>query len=330
MSTDLIALPQNANLPAFLQDTQLDNSELTSRVGAGFPFLSIKGKVFTVQRGDESTVIMNPKDPDSTAQAIEVVIVKANPNNSKTYYIADYVEGSVAEPDCMSSDGISPDPRSPSPQATKCAICPMNRWGSKVGEDGKERKACQDNARVAIVPSGQINDPMLLRVPPASLKALGEYGDALKKRGVPFYGVVTKLAFDAAAATPKLVFKAVNYVTAEQYAEITALRDSELVQRIVGLGEQQDALPAGAPPAHIAAPTPAVPSPSETAAVAKPAARKPAPKPAPAPAPAPAATEAPPPPPKVEATSPAVVSGLPAAADATLAEVEALLSTIDD
>jgi len=331
MSNDLIAIQSGlpAHLAAFAGAG--GNSELTGHGSVGFPFCSIKGKVFTVSRGGEQTVIMSPHDPDAPASSIEVVLIRANPKNSKTYYAASYVEGSDGAPDCTSSDGIKPDSNVENPQSGSCATCPHNVWGSKMSEDGKKLKACQDNVRVAIAAPGQLNDPMLLRVPPASIKPLVEYGSALEKRGVPFYAVVTKLGFDMTQSSPKLTLKAVAYATAEDFEQAKQMRESDLVQSIIGLGGfggGDDVLPAGPAPAHVAAAPAqtaapaATPAPAPTAATVKPAAKKAAAKPAAEPA-------APAPAPKVQATDTAAVSGVAGAAAAALAEVEAYLSTLD-
>ena len=326
MSTDLVAL--KANLPAHLAHLagQALNSDLTGHAGAGFPSMSIKGKVFTLVRGDERTLLMNPNDPDSPASTIEVIILKANPKNSKTFYAEAYVDGSDAKPTCQSSDGIKPDADAADPQAKTCAACPKNVWGSRIGDNGTKGKACQDNARIAIAAPDAINDPMLLRIPPATLKPLSEYGAALQKRGVPYNAVVTKLGFDHTQATPKLTFKAVNYVTAEQFAEVQAQVDSDVVQQIVGLQPMPSRgpddgfeMPAGTPPAA-AEPPKAAPA-------------KPAPKAAPAKAPAKpkAPVEEVIPEPEVEAVS----SDVAAAAnddgdDGLLGDIDKMLGALDD
>ena len=334
MSNDLIAI--QSGLPAHLAEfaSAGGNSELTSHGSVGFPFCSIKGKSFTISRGGEKSVVMSPHDPDAPASSIEVILIRANPKNSKTYYAASYAEGFDGAPDCTSSDGIKPDSNSESPQSSSCATCPHNVWGSKMSDDGKKLKSCQDNVRVAIAAPGQLNDPMLLRVPPASIKPLVEFGSALEKRGVPFYAVITKLGFDMTQSSPKLTFKAVAYATAEDFAQAKDMRESDLVQSIIGLGSYgggssgDDVLPAGpapthvaAPPAQAAAPAP-TPAPAATAATVKPAAKRATAKPAAEPA-------APAPAPKVQATDTAVVSGVAGAAAAALAEVEDFLATLD-
>lgn len=235
MAKDVVVF-ETANLPAHLASMfgTTAASDLTANVGnGGFPFLSIKGKVWTIVRGkDDRTVVTNADgDPRSS---IEVVVIKANPHLSKVYYARGYEEGSDAKPDCYSTDGIAPAADCETPQAKKCAVCPHNQWGSKVTEQGGKGKACSDSRRIAVAPVGQINDPMLVRVPAASLRPLAEYGSALAKKGIPYQAVVTKIGFDPEAASPKLTFKFVGFLSAEQAQQVKAVMDSDTVTQIIG------------------------------------------------------------------------------------------------
>ena len=243
--TNIVAF-ESGKLPAYLTSINVSelNQDLTSHASSGFPIMSIKGKVFTLSRGDEKTVLPNPKDPDSPATAIDVVIVKVNKGTSKVFYLNGYKEGEQAKPDCFSNNGDKPDAGSKTPQAKSCQACPHNQWGSKIGENGGKGKACQDSVRIAIAPPDQVNDPMLLRVPPASIKALGELGTACAKRGVPYNAAVTKISFDLASATPKLLFKPVGLLDDETFANVQKVADSDIVKNITGNGFSSESTPA--------------------------------------------------------------------------------------
>jgi hypothetical protein len=230
-------IPFDGNkLPSFLKNrAALAASELTANVGnGGFPVMSIKGKTFTMVRSGERETLMNPNDQDEIATSINVVILKANPNLSKVWYAKQFVEGSDAKPDCFSNDGIAPDPGVEKPQAKKCSVCPKNEWGSRVTEDGKKGKACADSRRLAIANVDAIDEPILLRAPAATLKPLAEYGAELAKRGVPYNAVLTKIGFDREAASPKLTFKAVGFLTEDQYEQVGKAVDDETVASILG------------------------------------------------------------------------------------------------
>jgi hypothetical protein len=148
---------------------------------------------------------------------------------------------------------------------------------------------------MAVAPAGQINDAMLLRVPPASIKALGEYGQMLAKRGVGYNMVVTKVGFDVQAESPKLTFSAVGLLDDEGFAEVQEIAASDVVSNILGSSimaavaaeaaapaeEAEDEAPAPKPAAKPkATPKPVVEEAEEEAPAPKPAA-KPKAKPAP-------------------------------------------------
>lgn len=269
---------ESGNLPAYLKNVNVEdlNADLAS-ASTGFPVISIKGKVFTIVRGGERTTMMNPKDPDSAATAIEVVLIKANKGLSKVYYGNGYDEKAEnKKPDCFSNEGTKPDPSVDKPQSSTCATCPHNQWGSKIGDNGGKGKACQDSKRMAIAAPGLINDPYLIRVPPASIKALSEYGGALAKRGVPYSAVVTKVGFVMEEATPKLTFKAVGLLPDAMYHEVQAALDSDVVHNIlgtVGTAAEADELPV------VEAPAPVVEKPKAEVKAKPKAEPKPEPKP---------------------------------------------------
>jgi hypothetical protein len=284
---NIIPFDQAGKLPAFLKsfDIAALNADLTSHAGGGFPVISIKGKVFAVVRDGERVVLPNPKDPESPATSIDVVLLKANKGTSKVFYLKGYdpKDSEGAKPDCYSADGVAPAADAANPQAKKCATCAHNQWGSRVTEKGASKgKACSDTVRMAVAAAGQLNDPMLLRVPPASIKALGEYGQMLAKRGVGYSMVVTKVAFDQEAESPKLTFKPVGFLDDAGFAEVQEMVSSDLVQNILG---------SSAMATEFQAPAVAAEAPEEAPAA------KPAPKAKPAPvkedAPAPVAKAAP-------------------------------------
>jgi len=229
---------EGKTLPAYLKkfDVSALNADLTAHAGGGFPVMSLKGNKLAVVRDGERTLLMNPKDPDSPATYADVVIIKASKDKSKVFYIQGYDPESSEKqkPDCYSPDGVTPAADAASPQAKKCATCAHNQWGSRIGDKGATKgKACSDNVRLAIAPAGQINDPMLLRVPPASIRNLGEYGQLLAKRGVGYNMVVTKIAFDP-DSLGKITFKPVGFLDDASFAEVQEMLESDTVRDIVG------------------------------------------------------------------------------------------------
>jgi len=164
-----------------------------------------------------------------------VAIISYNPHPSRTFYKGKYVEGSTDKPDCYSDDGIAPAADAETPQATKCATCPQNVWGSRKTEDGRDAKACSETRRLAIVSTSRVDDPMLLRVPTTSQKALGEYQALLASHKAPIQGVVTRIKFDHEKAYPSLLFEPVGFVDEETAEKIAEQADSLLVKQIIGV-----------------------------------------------------------------------------------------------
>ena len=238
---------ENISVPAALSMVGADEFETGTRMG--YPFLSIKGKNFTLIRNDERTLVTKPNS-DEPASALEVVVVRSAPGISKVYYRERYTEGSQERPDCFSNDGIAPGADSRTPQAKSCAACPHNQWGSRITDDGKKAKSCADSKRLVIAPLGQINDPMLLRVPATSLKNWDQYVQSLKRRGVTPPMVATKLSFDWHAPYPLLTFTALGVLPSEMAEQAAAERESETTLAII---DAADAMESGAlPPLEVA------------------------------------------------------------------------------
>ena len=225
----------SAKLPASIAKAfSVSFDDFSTGQKGGFPVISIKGKVFHIKRGDEKTLVTKPDSDGEPAASLEVIVLKTHPGVAKTYYSKGFSEGSVEKPDCYSNDGTAPAADAQSPQAKKCAACPHNKWGSKITEDSKKGKSCADVKRLAVAPAGQINDPMLLRVPAASLKTWDQYVDLLKKRGVPPPAVVTKVGFDYTVAHPALTFKPIGFIDEAMAVEVKEVLDTDAVQNIIG------------------------------------------------------------------------------------------------
>lgn len=251
-----IAVVPQINLPAnimaaFAQFGEAD--DLDRGVSSGFPIMSIRGAKWRISEGGEETPITIPGTND-LSPFVKVVLLRANGPLSKTFYAGQYVEGTDAKPDCASNDGIAPSPDSPKPQCTSCAACPQNVWGSKISPSGAKIKACADVRRMAILPSDDLDyDPILLRVPGASLGDLAAYGKALKQRGIPYAAVVTKLSFDPDASYPKIMFQFERVLTPDEMNLVVSRLSEPSVDDVLGLSA-----PRGAPVAAIAAAAPAV------------------------------------------------------------------------
>jgi hypothetical protein len=241
MSYELVPFENKKALAAaFAMFDDVADDEFDTGAKVGFPVISIKGKTFSVLRGEERTIVHKPgtendEDGPVPSRVLDVVVLRSTPGMSKTYYKGKYVEGSTDSPDCYSNDGIAPAADATEPQARTCATCRHNIWGSRISEEGKKGKACVDVKRLAVAPAGQLNDPMLIRVPAASLKAWAQYVEALKKRGLKPPMVVTAIGFDNTVAYPSLLFKArTGVLPPEALAEVQEVRQSTIIESILG------------------------------------------------------------------------------------------------
>lgn len=223
----------SGNVPAhFKKRTPGMNADLMTG-GSGFPVVSIKGKVFAVVKSGERKVLPNPKDPDSPATSIDAVIIKGNPGFAKVFYLKGYDPESSEKqkPDCYTNDGIAPASDATNAQSKKCATCAHNQFGSARQGKGK---ACADTKRLAIAAVDQLNEPMLLRIPPASLKPLSEYVKFLDNRGADYDQVLTKISFDMEAESPKLSFKPIGLLDDATYQAVKEMAITDTVSDIIG------------------------------------------------------------------------------------------------
>lgn len=223
--------------------------ELSGGVTSGFPIISYKGKVWRIRKSGEETLHV---DEDGNAMpTIEVVLVQANPQPSKIFYDKKFEEGSNDTPRCFSNDGIKPDASIQQPISKVCANCPNNAWGSRITDNGKKSRACSDARRMAVVFANDLyengDDCMkaLLRVPPASLNPLKDYAEkVLAPKGIPFFGIVTRIGFDVQAAHPQFTFKPARFLNDEEAEAIVRLRGSEDIKRILAEAQEFPAAPA--------------------------------------------------------------------------------------
>jgi hypothetical protein len=208
-------------LPAHLQNLQLDATTKALMGGSGTgggKRISIRGNVFRMMV-DGKEIAQNED------RAMNIVIAAANANVSRTFYAGTYQEGQSTAPSCWSNDGITPDIKVEAPEASKCASCAQNIKGSGQNDS----RACRFSQRLAVVLENDIRgDIYQLTLPAQSIfgavengkMPLQAYAKFLGSHGLPVTAVVTEMRFDTASATPRLTFKAVRPLEAEEMATI--------------------------------------------------------------------------------------------------------------
>ncbi len=223
----------NTKLPAYLQDfgaMDLSLNEAFSSTSKSHATIGIKASKFRIrENGDEQLV---------NSFTLDVIIVNANKHKSKTYYAEAYTGEDNKSPNCYSDNGIGPSSQASNPQSKTCAACPHNVWGSKITPAGKQSKACADYKKLAVVladdPERNVYE---LRVPGASLDELNKVMVRLTGNNIPIPTVVFQLSFDAKVDYPKLVFKAMGYVSEDQAVGVRKWIGSEEAKNVVGAND---------------------------------------------------------------------------------------------
>lgn len=229
-----VALFDGSNLPSYLRTREVDDvtKSLMGSGGGGVKRISIKGGVWRMMSGGKEVA-------KNEERSMNVVIVNAAPHNSRTFYAGTYSEGSEpVRPDCWSANGITPDPKSASPQASRCVDCPQNVKGSGQGDS----RACRYNRRLAIVLAHDLQgDVYQLTLPAKSIFGEGEhnkwpleaYGKFIGSKGIPITAVVTEARFDTSQATPTLTFKPVRFLEADEHALVIEKGNSDAAKRAI-------------------------------------------------------------------------------------------------
>lgn len=220
-----LAVVENFDLPVLSDDMAAAMAEELDGLQLSFPRVKIPsggGLAFEVP-GDD------PENPD-TEKEIVGVIVDHHPVNA---YWADKYAGGNNPPDCSSMDGKvgvnSDGNRRP------CNSCPNNEWGS---DDEGRGKACKNMHRVYILREGEML-PLLLTLPPTSLKNLSDYlGLRVVSKGLRSYGVVTKVSLKKAQNAGGINYSQAVFALAGKLAPAQAAAMAEYSKGIKVLTRQ--------------------------------------------------------------------------------------------
>jgi hypothetical protein len=225
--------------------------------GSGGKRISIKGGVFRLYaQGKEVAAIED--------RYLDVVVVNAAPHISRTFYLKKWDSENPAAPDCWSADGRSPDKTAANKQSDSCATCTKNIKGSGEGDS----RACRYNQRLAVVLANDIEgDVLQLQVPAKSIfgegvgdsRPLQAYARYLATQKIGPELVVTRLKFDTDSESPKLFFKPMRWLTADEYTTVQAQgKTPEAIDAItMTVAAQEGIAPAVAAPVEDEAPAPA-------------------------------------------------------------------------
>lgn len=300
-----IAVFNPSQVPAYLKTRELSAmAKALAGGGGGGRRISIKGGVFRLMSDGKEVASIDER-------FLDVVLVNAAPKISRVFYAKKWSpeDENKSAPTCWSPDGEKPSPEVSAPPAPTCASCPNNIAGSGEGNS----RACRYQQRLAVVLANDIEgDVLQLALPATSIfgkedgdkRPLQAYARWLAAQSVSPETVVTRLRFDTAVENPKLFFKAMRYLTDDEFATVEQQAKSEdAIKAITMTVSKMDSAPAdalaGTKPTRAAATAPvedaeepapppapkaqrkAKPAPVETAAAAddeEPEVRKPAAK----------------------------------------------------
>lgn len=243
VSNEIVLIPTNGQLPAYLQQTGLgyQDSGLSAGVTPRAPKLGITtAKQWTVTK-DGATMILPQTE-------VHGVLIASAMNITKAWYEKPFVPGSTEAPDCYSDDGRSPAAGVKKPQCSNCAQCPKNAFGSHpVTGRGK---ACADRKRVIFVWEHLPNELMTFNVPTMSLQALMKLDTELRNANIPLQAVMVKLSFDPSVIYPVVKISAIGYVPQETAFNLIKKASSQEVADLLRETEydEPDAPPATGSP----------------------------------------------------------------------------------
>lgn len=285
-------------VPAYLTAASSAATEaLAGGFGDGRNRIGLKSARFRLIQGGQEIAV---KDEPS----LDVIILGANANVSRTFYAGKYDAKVKNLPNCWSPDGKVPHATVETPQHANCAQCPQNAKGSKIHDDGTKGRACSFSKRIAVMLHGDPDNVVYQMdikalsifgagIPSEGKYSLSEYAKLVVSRGVRVDGMVTRLSFDMNSSVPKLYFTPQAFISEQEMHVVSTLAAGDDVKRILEVtadtvtdlggdaeGPAQTAKPTQGSAAKTAAPVLA-PAPTAT------------PTPAPAPAPAMAPTVSP-------------------------------------
>jgi hypothetical protein len=214
--------------------------KFTKGIALPFPWLSTKGKKWTLNRGEQSYQFEKNRVP----QPIEIVLADSSDKTHKAYFKGGYVDGANRKPDCASVDGFKPYVPKEQRVSEFCGPCPMNRMGSattvsKAG--GRPGKACKDVRVLAVVLDFDLEaldiGPISLRLPFTSHAPLADYIGVLDRMpggGFDPDQVVTRAYFDPEATHQVVKYEFVRPLTDDELDAIDEMKKDGHTERITG------------------------------------------------------------------------------------------------
>lgn len=258
-STDLMNISafKDAKPDAAFAGLDPNSESLADGIGQSYGIVGYKGKVWSLRLRGETHLFVRPDD-GSPAAFLDVIILRAPPYKSKSYYPAGtFQDGQIGtRPTCAALNGETPDSDILTPQSTACATCPRNVF--KLNAEGRKTRDCSDYKRlsVLILPSltkgllgAPLMEPVFLRVPAASLNDLAMLGEGMQAQGFHYSSYITRIGFNPEKPHPQMTFRALQALTGREAPLVLPMREDPVAIRITGENEIGKPRPAQLAPA---------------------------------------------------------------------------------
>jgi hypothetical protein len=218
MANEIVKATQN--YLALSDDTGTIMEALSANLGGGLLSPFDLDRVKVPSQGSINWEIPDLDEGSVSAKVLTGIIIHSAPVRS--YWSKGLDEGGSSPPDCSSNDllmGVGTP-------GGDCLTCPMNQWGSDT--KGGVGKACSER-RFLFMLRPQSFLPVVVQVPPSSLRNLGQYMLRLAGTGTPYYHVTTSLSLEKAVQGggglpySKMVVKLEGRLTDDDCAKVDAL-----------------------------------------------------------------------------------------------------------
>lgn len=269
-----LALFKN-NIPAYLKNAELDDvTKALVKGGNKLKRIALGNNKFILKIGGEEI-------SKSATNKMEVVVVNAAPDVSRTFYGSVYdPDGEATPPECWSPNGRTPDVSVTNPQHSNCDSCPKNIEGSGQGKT----KACRFSRRIAVVLANDIEGDVYQmelksksffysKKDPGDLDHMpfDQYANYVGSQGFSLSNLVTEMSFDEDATVGKLFFRPTRFLEEDESIIAKRQQESEPAKKAVTMTvAQADGVTAKALPAPKAEPKAKVEVETEAEEIAEP------------------------------------------------------------